>query len=88
MVINSPPHKEELNTEAFSKMTRLRLIKICNVQLPQGLNYLSNELRMMDWCDYPLKSMPISFRPTNLVELIMPRNCIEQLPTGFAVSFS
>ncbi|KAL0017104.1 hypothetical protein SO802_004173 [Lithocarpus litseifolius] len=85
MVINSPPHKEELNAEAFSKMKRLRLIKICNVQLPQGLNYLSNELRMMDWCDYPLKSMPISFRPTNLVELIMPRNCIEQLPTGFAI---
>ncbi|XP_023873512.2 TMV resistance protein N [Quercus suber] len=84
MVINSSPHKEELNVEAFSKIKRLRLIKIYNVQLPQGLNYLSNELRMMDWCDYPLKSMPISFQLTNLVELIMPHNYIKQLPTGFA----
>ena len=88
MVLNSPPHKEDLNAEAFSHMKRLRLIKLCNVQLPQGLNYLSNELRIMEWHDYPLKSMPRSFRPDNLVELIMPHSRIEQLPEGFSVSFS
>ncbi|KAF3957224.1 hypothetical protein CMV_017747 [Castanea mollissima] len=46
------------------------------------LNFLSNKLRMMEWHDYPLKFMPISFQPDNLVELIMPRSHIEQLPKG------
>ena len=69
-------------------MTRLELIKIYDVLLPQGLNDLSNELRMMEWHDYPLRSMPRSFRPNNLVELIMPHSNIEQLPEGFSVRFS
>ena len=58
-----------------------------NVHLPEGLSFLSNKLRMMEWHDYPLKSMPNSFQPDNLVELIMPRSHIKQLPEGFGVSF-
>uniref|UniRef100_A0A2N9GNS1 TIR domain-containing protein n=1 Tax=Fagus sylvatica TaxID=28930 RepID=A0A2N9GNS1_FAGSY len=86
MMLNSPPHKhkKDLDAKTFSEMTRLRLFKICNVLLPQGLNYLSNELRMMEWHDYPLKSMPRGFRPNNLVEFIMPHSHIEQLPKGFS----
>ncbi|XP_065622349.1 disease resistance protein RUN1 [Quercus suber] len=84
MGLNLPPHKEDLNAEAFSKMKSLRLIKICNVHLPEGLNFLSNRLQMMEWHDYPLKFMPTNFQPDNLVELIMPRSHIEQLPEGFS----
>ncbi|KAL4594440.1 hypothetical protein ACB092_12G021100 [Castanea dentata] len=84
MRLNLPPHKEDLNAEAFSKMRSLRLIKICNVHLPEGLNFLSNRLQMMEWHDYPLKFMPTNFQPDNLVELIMPRSHIEQLPEGFS----
>ena len=40
---------EDLNAETFSKMRNLRLLKICNVRLPQGLNSLSSDLRLMDW---------------------------------------
>nr|XP_023890042.1 TMV resistance protein N-like [Quercus suber] len=83
MVLNSHPHKENLNGEAFSNMINLRLLKISNVNLPEGLNFLSNKLRMMQWRDYPLKSMPNSFQPHNLVEFIMPRSHLEQLPEGF-----
>ena len=88
MMLNSPPPKEDLSANAFSEMTRLRLIKIHNVLLPEGLNYLSNELQMMEWLDYPLKSMPRSFQPHNLIELIMHHSHIEQLPEGFSVRFS
>jgi hypothetical protein len=87
-MLNTPPHKEEhqhLNAEAFSKMENLKLLQIHNVQLPQGLSYLSNELRLMEWHEYPLKSMPRSFQPDNLVELIMPGSHIKQLPKGFSV---
>ncbi|XP_050251162.1 TMV resistance protein N-like isoform X1 [Quercus robur] len=82
MVLNSPPRKENLNDKAFLYMKSLRLLKISNVHLPTGLNFLSNKLRMMEWHDYPLKFMPISFQPDNLVELIMPRSHIEELPEG------
>jgi len=68
-------------------MKKLRLLKICTVHLPQGLSYLSNELRLMEWHEYPLKSMPTSFQPEKLVELVMHRSHIKQLPNGFSVSF-
>lgn len=89
MVLNSYPPTEDLNVHTtFSGMERLRLIRIItNVHLPRGLNYLSNELRLMEWHKYPLKYMPRSFEPKNLVELIMPNSCIKQLPEGFGVSF-
>ena len=67
-------------------MKNLRFLYISNVHLPTGLNFLSNKLRIMEWHDYPLKFLPMSFQPDNLVELIMPRSHIEQLPVGFSVS--
>ena len=87
-MLNTPPHKEEhLNAKAFSKMKNLKLLQISNVQLPRGLSYLSNELRLMEWPEYSLKSMPESFQPDKLVELIMPRSHIKELPKGFSVRF-
>ncbi|KAA8537050.1 hypothetical protein F0562_029528 [Nyssa sinensis] len=71
-----------LSAEAFSKMKKLRLLKISNVQLPHGLEYLSNELRLLDWHGYPLKHMPFSFQPEKLVELKLCYSHIEQLWNG------
>ncbi|KAF5444596.1 hypothetical protein F2P56_033717 [Juglans regia] len=84
MLSTSSTHQEEdLNPEAFSKMDKLKLIKICDVNLPRGLNFLSNWLRLMEWHEYPLGSMPKSFQPSNLVELIMHRSNFRQLPMAF-----
>ncbi|KAG2663165.1 hypothetical protein I3760_16G014700 [Carya illinoinensis] len=83
IVLDSLLQKEELNAEAFLEMKRLRLLKICNVLLPHGLDYLSNELLFIEWHEYPLKSLPRSFRPKNLVELIMRCSHIKQLSKGF-----
>jgi hypothetical protein len=77
-----------LNAEAFSKMKNLRLLKINNVHLPQGLNFLSSELRFIHWDGYPLEFMPTSFEPEKLVELIMPCSLIKQLWKGIKVRFS
>ncbi|XP_075666530.1 disease resistance protein RPS6-like [Castanea sativa] len=82
---NSSPDKEDnvkVNFEAFSKMRNLRLLYIDNVHLPQGLSFLSSELRLMNWLGYPLKFMPRNFHPNKLVELIMPRSHIKQLWEG------
>ncbi|KAF3956984.1 hypothetical protein CMV_017955 [Castanea mollissima] len=94
IMLNMPIEaKEHLSAEAFSKMKILRFLKIGYVypprdriggpiQLPQGLNYLSNELRVIDWHGYPLKSMPTSFQPNKLVELRMRYSDIKQLWKG------
>ena len=88
-----------MSAEAFSKMKKLRLLKIGYeqppqdlvrgpVQLPQGLSYISNELRLIDWHGYPLKSMPTSFQPNKLVELRMHYSDIKLLWKGIMVRFS
>ena len=79
-------------------MKKLRLLKINNVeppigllrgnvQLPQGLNHLSNELRVIEWHGYPLNSLPTSFQPNKLVELRMHCSHIKQLWKGIMVRF-
>ena len=68
--------------KTFLEMRNLRLLKICNVCLPQGLISLSSDLRLMNWPGYPLKSMPKNFNPNKLVELIMPHSRTKQLWEG------
>ena len=74
-MLNAPIQKEEhLDAEVFSMMKKMRLLKVGdmgNVKLPQGLNCLSNELRIIEWNGYPLSYVPTNFRPNRLVELKM-----------------
>ena len=64
-----------------------RLLKISKVCLFNGLSNLSNELRLLEWHDYPLKPLPRSFQPGKLVDLIMHRSRIWQLREEFRVRF-
>ena len=86
MLLNLAPNEEqeELNVEPFSKMNKLKLLKICKLHLP-CLSNLSNELLLLEWHEYPLKSLPKSFQPPELVELIMHHSGIKQLPSEFSV---
>ncbi|KAJ4723728.1 Disease resistance protein (TIR-NBS-LRR class) family [Melia azedarach] len=49
------------------------------MHLPQGLDYLPDELRYLHWHGYPLKTLPMRFNPENLVELNLPYSKIEWL---------
>ncbi|KAG7940994.1 hypothetical protein I3843_16G015500 [Carya illinoinensis] len=84
IMLNTPSGEAQLNANAFSNMKKLGLLKICNVHLPAGLEYLSSKLHLLEWHEYPLTSMPNNFQPHNLVELIMPRCLFEQLPPEFS----
>ena len=86
MMLNLTPNEEneELNVDPFSKMNKLRLLKICKLHLP-CLSNLSNELCLLEWHEYPLKSLPKGFQPPKLIELIMHRSGIKQLPREFSV---
>ncbi|KAH9782139.1 ADP-ribosyl cyclase/cyclic ADP-ribose hydrolase [Citrus sinensis] len=71
-----------LSAKAFALMTNLRLLKINNVQLPEGLEYLSNRLRLLDWHQYPLKSLPSNLQLDKIVEFKMCDSRIEELWKG------
>ncbi|KAM3731588.1 hypothetical protein ACB098_12G175100 [Castanea mollissima] len=63
----------------------MRLPKDLNrgkVQFPEGLSYLSNELRVIEWHGYHLKCLPTNFQPDKLVELRMHCSGIKQLWKG------
>ena len=68
-----------LNFKAFKKMKRLRLFISRNVHFSQEPNFLSNELRLLDWPEYPGESFPSNFSGRNLVELSMPRSHLKEL---------
>lgn len=53
------------------------------IHLPQGLHFLSNELRILHWSNYPLKSLPSNFCPEKLVEFHMHCSQLEQLWNEF-----
>ncbi|KAK8698597.1 hypothetical protein V6N13_114709 [Hibiscus sabdariffa] len=71
-----------LNVDAISKMKKLRLLKVLCLLNCDELKYLPNELRLLDWMGYPLRFLPSSFRPDNLVALLLPYSRIEQLWKG------
>ncbi|XP_039059053.1 disease resistance protein RPV1-like [Hibiscus syriacus] len=71
-----------LNVNAVSKMKKLRLLKVLCLSNCDELKYLPNELRLLDWMGYPLRFLPPSFQPDNLVALLLPHSHIEQLWKG------
>uniref|UniRef100_A0A1J3GLG0 Putative WRKY transcription factor 19 n=1 Tax=Noccaea caerulescens TaxID=107243 RepID=A0A1J3GLG0_NOCCA len=79
-----------LSPTVFSNMHGLRLLKFycstsgneCKLNLPQGLDTLPDELRLLHWEYYPLKYLPKKFDPENLVEVNMPYSKMEKLWEG------
>ncbi|XP_030964898.1 disease resistance protein RML1B-like [Quercus lobata] len=70
------------NLEAFSNMPNLKLLIIHGVPFLHGPKHLSNDLRYLDWSEYPSKSLPSSFQPDELVKLLMCKRKIELLWEG------
>ncbi|KAG7948122.1 hypothetical protein I3843_14G131000 [Carya illinoinensis] len=92
------PTKERLNANAFSKMTKLRFLKIFVPPISQiypsptiewhgnPLKHMpSNKLQYLHWFNCPSKSWPSSFQPKNLVILSMPGSHFKRLWKGLMV---
>ncbi|CAL9020087.1 unnamed protein product [Prunus brigantina] len=67
------------NPEAFTKMCKLRLLKINNLGLSLSPMYLPNSLRILEWSWYPSKCLPPSFQPVELAELRLQHSKIDHL---------
>ncbi|CAE6218429.1 unnamed protein product [Arabidopsis arenosa] len=81
----------DVKPAAFENMLNLRLLKIyCSdpevhhvINFPKGsLHSLPNELRLLHWDNYPLKSLPQNFDPWHLVEINMPYSQLQKLWGG------
>ena len=89
IVLNSYECERDWNfedlPEVFSKMYNLRLLKIHNVHIPNGLNHVSNGPRFLQWIGYSSESLPSSFQPKELVELNLQSSKIKYLWEGVKV---
>uniref|UniRef100_A0A2N9F0H5 C-JID domain-containing protein n=1 Tax=Fagus sylvatica TaxID=28930 RepID=A0A2N9F0H5_FAGSY len=60
----------------LEKMKSLKYLKVQNV-ICEDLKYLPNGLRLLDWREFPLSSLPSNFVLQNLVALNMPGSQIQ-----------
>jgi hypothetical protein len=67
----------------LEKLKNLKYLKVHNV-ICEDLKYLPNGLRLLDWSEFPLFSLPSNFVLQNLVALNMPGSQI-QLDSHFEV---
>ncbi|XP_024163196.2 disease resistance protein RPV1 [Rosa chinensis] len=72
----------DVNPKSFSMMNKLRYLKIKNGNLPKGLDYLPDSLRILDWTRYPSNSLPSHFNPQKLLELNLCHSCIKHVRIG------
>ena len=73
------------NLVAYTKMPNLKLLIIHGVQLLYGPKHLPNKLRLLDWSEYPSKSLPLDFQLDELAELHLLHSKIELLWKGTKV---
>ncbi|XP_057742470.1 disease resistance protein RPV1-like [Arachis stenosperma] len=79
-----------LNANTFRNMPRLRFLKLYtppferswNLFVPTTLETFSDELRYLEWHQYPLSSMPSAFCAENLIEFHMPGSQVTKLWDG------
>ncbi|XP_058743965.1 TMV resistance protein N-like isoform X1 [Vicia villosa] len=76
------PYEASWNIEAFSKLSQLRLLKLCEIKLPRGLGCLPSSLKVLDWRVCPLKTLPLTNRLDEIVNLKLYHSKIEQLWHG------
>ncbi|XP_027335730.1 TMV resistance protein N-like isoform X2 [Abrus precatorius] len=76
------PYEARWRAEAFSKINELRLLKLCDMQLPLGLKCLPSALKVLHWRGCPLKTLPLDNQLDEVVDLKLPHSRIEQLWHG------
>ncbi|XP_028752135.1 disease resistance protein RML1B-like [Neltuma alba] len=80
-----------LKTDVFRKMPNMRFLRFyssswwsssSHVHLPEGLNFLPNKMRYLEWHGFALKSPRSTFCPEKLVKLYLPCSHLQKLWNG------
>ncbi|KAG2667276.1 hypothetical protein I3760_15G106200 [Carya illinoinensis] len=72
-----------LSSEAFTKMKNLRYFLNHNARFSRSPSYLSNELRVLNWVEYPSQSLPYNFHGRKLVDLRISDSLFKEFGVGF-----
>lgn len=64
----------KLSGDAFESMKRLRILIVRNAHISEAPKHLPNNLRVLEWKEYPSPSLPHDFHPPALVVLNMPHS--------------
>ena len=68
------------NPEAFLKMKNLEFLRIFGIlHVP---SHLPNDLKILNWNEYPTKSLPSSFQLNELIQLCLQGSEINQIWIG------
>ena len=85
-------NNKQVGPLVFQTMYNLKYLKFVdrgnNCKFSQGVRFLPDELRYLNWYDYPSKCLPQDFMPQNLVELHLPFSQLENLWSGTPVCFN
>ncbi|KAG6676508.1 hypothetical protein I3842_15G155000 [Carya illinoinensis] len=73
-----------LSPKSFAKMKRLRFFISRGARFSgRSIDYLSNELRVLDWSNCPLQSLPSNFRGEKLIDFQLYGGCIKDISGQF-----
>lgn len=74
IILDSPKSEGvvQWDGKAFMKMKDLRTLIIRNERFSEGPKILPNSLRVLEWWEYPLQSLPSDFYPEKLAILKLP----------------
>nr|XP_023911123.1 putative disease resistance protein At4g11170 [Quercus suber] len=87
IILHSPnPTTVQLHAKAFKKMENLKFLMVRNVRISEELKYLPNELKLLEWDQYPF-SLPSNYCTQQLVVLEMPRSSCIRLEKLFKQGF-
>ncbi|KAJ7970141.1 Disease resistance protein [Quillaja saponaria] len=64
----------QLRPNFFKNLKNLRVLIVRNAHFSKAPKHLPNNLRVLDWRDYPSQSLPADFHPETLVVLNMPHS--------------
>jgi hypothetical protein len=73
------PKKDCLETKAFKKMNKLRLLRLAGVKLKGDFKYLSRDLRWLYWHGFPETYAPIEFQQESLVAIELKHSKLTQI---------
>jgi hypothetical protein len=75
MMVDLPDqYMVHLKDDSFGKMTNLKILIVRNGHFYGSPQHLPNNLRLLDWVEYPSSSLPSTFHPKKLVVLNLSRS--------------
>ncbi|XP_028805584.1 TMV resistance protein N-like isoform X2 [Neltuma alba] len=76
MMVDLPDHyMVHLTASTFKRMRNMKIFIVKNAHIFGSPQHLPNNLRLLDWMEYPSSSLPSNFRPKKLVGLNLSRSC-------------